>query len=54
MRRFLRGPIFWIAMAVIAVLVGSSLISGIGAPDEVDTGVATDVTPGKCRYRHPD
>ena len=47
MRRFLRGPIFWIAMAVIAVLVGSSLISGIGAPDEVDTGAAiSDITSG--------
>lgn len=47
MRRFLRGPIFWIAMAVIAVLVGSSLISGIGAPDEVDTGEAiSDITLG--------
>jgi cell division protease FtsH len=46
-RRFLRGPIFWIAMAVIAVLVGSSLISGIGAPDEVDTGEAiSDITSG--------
>ena len=47
MRRFLRGPIFWIAMAVIAVLVGSSFISGIGAPDEVDTGEAiSDITLG--------
>ena len=46
-KRFLRGPIFWIAMAVIAVLVGSSLISGIGAPDEVDTGEAiSDITSG--------
>lgn len=34
-------------MAVIAVLVGSSLISGIGAPDEVDTGEAiSDITLG--------
>ena len=34
-------------MAVIAVLVGSSLISGIGAPDEVDTGAAiSDITSG--------
>jgi len=48
-RRFLRGPIFWIAMAVIAVLVGSSLISGIGAPDEVDTGEAiSDITSGNA------
>ncbi len=34
-------------MAVIAVLVGSSLISGIGSPDEVDTGEAiSDITSG--------
>jgi cell division protease FtsH len=36
-------------MAVIAVLVGSSLISGIGAPDEVDTGEAiSDITSGNA------
>ena len=40
MRKLLRGPIFWIAMAVIFVLVGSSLISGIGAPQELDTSEA--------------
>ncbi|MEY2990157.1 MAG: hypothetical protein RLZZ163_1073, partial [Actinomycetota bacterium] len=46
-RRFLRGPIFWIAMAVVLVLVGSSLISGIGAPEEIDTGEAvSQVTSG--------
>jgi cell division protease FtsH len=39
-RKLLRGPIFWIAMAVIFVLVGSSLISGIGAPQELDTSEA--------------
>ena len=35
-----RGPIFWIALAVVLVLVGSSLISGIGGPKELDTGDA--------------
>ena len=39
-KRLLRGPIFWIAIAVIFVLIGSSLISGVGAPEEVDTSVA--------------
>jgi len=39
-KRILRGPIFWIAMAVIFVLVGSSLISNAGAPEEIDTSVA--------------
>ena len=34
-------------MAVILVLVGSSLISGIGAPDEIDTGEAvSQITSG--------
>lgn len=34
-------------MAVIFVLVGSSLISGIGAPEEVDTGAAiSEITSG--------
>ena len=42
----MRGPIFWIAIAVIFVLVGSSLISGIGAPEEVDTSVATSEIQG--------
>ncbi len=39
-KRIIRGPFFWIALAVIFVLVGSSLISGAGAPDEIDTSVA--------------
>ena len=40
MRKLLRGPIFWIAMAVLFVLIGSSFISGIGAPEQVDTSEA--------------
>ena len=44
MKKLLRGPIFWIAMAVLFVLIGSSFISGIGAPEQVDTSVAiTDI-----------
>ena len=44
MRKLLRGPIFWIALAVLFVLIGSSFISGIGAPEQVDTGQAiTDI-----------
>lgn len=42
----MRGPIFWIAIAVIFVLVGSSLISGVGAPEEVDTSVAISEIQG--------
>ncbi len=40
MKKLLRGPIFWIAMAVLFVLIGSSFISGIGAPEQVDTSQA--------------
>ena len=37
-KRFLRGPLFWILLAVLLVLVGSSLVSGIGGPERIDTG----------------
>ena len=48
MRKIVRGPIFWIAMAVLFVLIGSSFISGIGAPEQIDTSVAiTDIQTGK-------
>jgi len=40
MKRILRGPIFWIALAVGFVLIGSSFVSGIGAPEEIDTSKA--------------
>ncbi len=40
MRKLLRGPIFWISMAVLFVLIGSSFISGIGGPEQVDTSAA--------------
>jgi len=39
-KRLLRGPIFWIGMVVVFVLIGSSFISGIGAPEEYDTSKA--------------
>ena len=47
-KRLIRGPIFWIAIAVALVLLGSSLVSGVGAPEQVDTSKAvTDITSGK-------
>ena len=39
-KRFLRGPLFWILLAVLLVLVGSTLISGIGGPERIDTSQA--------------
>ena len=40
LKRIVRGPIFWIVLAVAFVLIGSSFLSGVGAPEEVDTSVA--------------
>ena len=39
-KRFFRGPIFWILMAVLLVLLGSSLLSNLGGPEQVDTSQA--------------
>ncbi len=39
-KRFFRGPLFWILMAVLLVLLGSSLLSNIGGPEQVDTSQA--------------
>ena len=40
LRRLIRGPILWIVFAVALVMVGSSLLSGMGAPEQVDTSQA--------------
>jgi cell division protease FtsH len=39
-KRFLRGPLFWILLAVLLVLVGSSLFMGRGGPERIDTSQA--------------
>jgi cell division protease FtsH len=39
-KRFLRGPLFWILLAVLLILVGSSLITGRGGPERIDTSQA--------------
>ncbi len=36
-KRFLRGPIFWILIAALVLLVGSSLVSDVTGPRQVDT-----------------
>jgi cell division protease FtsH len=47
-RKVLRGPIFWILLAVLVVLLGSSLVSGVGGPSQVDTGKAiADIQSGQ-------
>ena len=37
MKRVFRGPIFWIVLAVLLVVVGSSLLTGASGPKSVDT-----------------
>ncbi|MFM9050257.1 MAG: ATP-dependent zinc metalloprotease FtsH [Actinomycetota bacterium] len=39
-KRFFRGPLFWILMAVLLVLLGSSLLSNIGGPEQIDSSQA--------------
>jgi len=39
-RRITRGPFFWIALAVLFVIVGASLLSSIGGPKEISTAEA--------------
>ena len=47
-RKLLRGPIFWIVLAVLVVLLGSSLVSGMGSPSQIDTGKAiADIQSGQ-------
>ncbi len=38
-KRFLRGPIFWILIATLLLLIGSSLVSDATGPRQVDTSV---------------
>ena len=46
-RRLLRGPIFWIILAVMLVMIGSSVFSGFGSPEQVDTSKAvSQITSG--------
>jgi len=46
-RRIVKGPIFWIVLAIAAVLIGSSMLSSVGGPESVDTGAAVaDIQSG--------
>ena len=42
MKRLARGPLLWILLAVLLVLLGSSLVSGVGGTKDVDTWQAVD------------
>ncbi len=39
-KRWFRGPIFWVGIVVLLVIIGSSIISGLGGPAQVDTSTA--------------
>ena len=50
MKRFLRGPIFWILVATLLLLLGSSLVSDVTGPRQVDTSeVVTAIDKGQIR-----
>ncbi len=47
-KRFLRGPIFWILIAALVLLIGSSLVSDVTGPRQVDTSeVVTAIEAGQ-------
>jgi cell division protease FtsH len=39
-KRLFRGPIFWVGLVVLLVLVGTSIVSSLGGPTQVDTSQA--------------
>ncbi len=50
MKRFLRGPIFWILIATLLLLIGSSLVSDVTGPRQVDTSaMMTSLDKGEIR-----
>jgi cell division protease FtsH len=40
MKRIVRGPIIWIVLAFVLVIVATQLLTGASGPDEIDTGEA--------------
>ena len=51
MKRFLRGPIFWILIATLLLLIGSSLLSDVTGPRQVDTSAMMTVPATRARSR---
>ena len=50
MKRFLRGPIFWILIATLLLLIGSSLVSDVTGPRQVDTSaMMTSLDKGEIK-----
>ena len=41
-KRYFRGPVIWVVLAVVAVLAVMQLVSSAGGPKSVDTSVVLD------------
>ena len=41
-KRYFRGPVIWVVLAVVAVLAVMQLVSSAGGPKSVDTSVILD------------
>ena len=41
-KRYFRGPVIWVVLAVVAVLAVMQLVSSAGGPKSVDTSVVMD------------
>jgi cell division protease FtsH len=49
-KRFLRGPIFWILIATLLLILGSSLVSDVTGPRQVDTSeIVSAIDRGQVR-----
>jgi cell division protease FtsH len=49
-KRFLRGPIFWILIVAALLLIGSSLVSDVTGPRQVDTStIVTAIDKGQVK-----
>jgi cell division protease FtsH len=49
-KRYLRGPLFWISLVVLIVIIGSQVISSAGDPKKVDTSqIVTSISKGDVK-----
>jgi len=46
LQRLFRGPLMWVALAVVLIVVGGSLLSGLGGPKQVDTSAIVTALKG--------
>jgi cell division protease FtsH len=49
-KRYLRGPLFWISLAVLLVIIGSQVLAAQGGPKKVDTSqIVTAINNGQVK-----